>query len=247
MITLYQFQFSHYCEKVRWALDYKSIPFTRENLLPGSHREVSENLAPKSCLPIIVDDGTVVQDSTDIITFLDNKYPRQPLTPQSARQRTEALEWEEYLDDELGVTLRVWFYYHIFPDEERALRFLLEGVSHNAHAGFIARFPDIRARMLQFMNIHAASAQKAEERITAALARLERALTHRAFLVPDGFSRADLTACALLSPAWLPGKSDEEVGAALPEPVVRFRDEHKASRTFEWVSETYRTYRHALQ
>jgi len=25
MIKLYQFQFSHYCEKMRWALDYKGI------------------------------------------------------------------------------------------------------------------------------------------------------------------------------------------------------------------------------
>jgi glutathione S-transferase len=35
MITLYQFQFSHYCEKARWALDYKGLAYAPKNLLPG--------------------------------------------------------------------------------------------------------------------------------------------------------------------------------------------------------------------
>jgi glutathione S-transferase len=41
MITLYQFQFSHFCEKARWALDYKDLPYTCKNLLPGLHTRVA--------------------------------------------------------------------------------------------------------------------------------------------------------------------------------------------------------------
>ena len=33
-IVLYQFPISHYCEKVRWALAYKSISYQKINLLP---------------------------------------------------------------------------------------------------------------------------------------------------------------------------------------------------------------------
>ncbi|VAW80072.1 hypothetical protein MNBD_GAMMA15-1204 [hydrothermal vent metagenome] len=36
-MTLYQFPISHYCEKIRWALDYKGLPYTTINPLPGSH------------------------------------------------------------------------------------------------------------------------------------------------------------------------------------------------------------------
>jgi len=68
MITLYQFQFSHFCEKACWALDYKGLSYIRKNLLPGIHIKVARRLAPKSCLPILVDNETVVQDSTSIIT-----------------------------------------------------------------------------------------------------------------------------------------------------------------------------------
>jgi hypothetical protein len=46
MIELYQFPFSHYCEKVRWALDYKGIAYRTVNLLPGFHFRYLAKLAP---------------------------------------------------------------------------------------------------------------------------------------------------------------------------------------------------------
>ncbi|MGI8738178.1 MAG: glutathione S-transferase family protein, partial [Gammaproteobacteria bacterium] len=127
MVELYQFQFSHYCEKARWALDYKGIPYKPRNLLPGLHVNPTRKLAPDTSLPILVDDGTAVQDSTAIIDFLDRKYPQRPLVPQDPAHAREALAWEEYFDEEVGVTLRLWFYYHALPDRKRALRFMLDG------------------------------------------------------------------------------------------------------------------------
>src|SRR2546429_7995075 len=102
MITLYQFQFSHYCEKARWALDYKGLAYAPKNLLPGLHMKVAQKLAPMSSLPIIVDGESVVQDSTQIISFLDQRYPERALTPQDPKEAKEALEWEEYFDEEIG-------------------------------------------------------------------------------------------------------------------------------------------------
>lgn len=55
MIKLYQFAFSHFCEKARWALDYKSIPYTPVNLLPGLRIKPIRKLAPKTCMPVLVD------------------------------------------------------------------------------------------------------------------------------------------------------------------------------------------------
>jgi glutathione S-transferase len=74
VITLYQFQFSHFSEKARWALEYKGLPYIRRNLLPGLHMRVARQLAPKTCLPILVYNETIVQDSTSIITFLDETF-----------------------------------------------------------------------------------------------------------------------------------------------------------------------------
>jgi glutathione S-transferase len=35
--VLWHLEISHYNEKVRWALDYKSIPHVRKTPLPGLH------------------------------------------------------------------------------------------------------------------------------------------------------------------------------------------------------------------
>jgi len=37
MFQLYDFAFSHYSEKARWALDFKGVPYTSHHLVPGFH------------------------------------------------------------------------------------------------------------------------------------------------------------------------------------------------------------------
>ena len=243
MISLYQFQFSHFCEKARWALDYKGLAHVRKNLLPGLHRRVARKLAPSSGLPILVDNGFVVQDSTSIISFLDEKYPDRPLTPRDAQEAKEALAWEEYLDDEIGVPLRLWFYYHALPDRDCALRFLLDGAPWYGPPLFAVIYPRVRAAMAELMNIHTESARQSEERLATALDKLDDAVKERRFLVGDRFSRADLTACALLRRHCAAGKSSAEIAAAVPAPVSALRDAHKARPFVSWVRETYRRHR----
>jgi glutathione S-transferase len=241
MITLYQFQFSHFCEKARWALDFKALPYKTKNLLPGLHIKVAQKLAAKSCLPIIDYDGTIVQDSTAIISFLDRASPAHPLTPSNSQQAKQAIEWEEYFDEEIGCPLRLWFYYHTLPDRDRALRFLLDGAPWYGRLIFPPIFPKVRIAMTQYMNLQAEPARQSKERFIAAFDKLESALKESQFLVGDCFSRADLTACALLCTYCALGKSDEELSSAFPEQVLALREKHKTSRVFDWVKQIYAT------
>jgi glutathione S-transferase len=243
MITLYQFQFSHFCEKARWALDFKRLPYACKNLVPGPHLNVAKKLAPKTCLPILVHDGTVVQDSTSIITFLDEKHPDRPLTPRDGAMAKEALDWEEYLDEEIGVTLRLWFYHHTLPDRKRARRFLLEGAPWYGRPLMALIYPAVRDAMRKAMNINADSAKRSEARLLAALDRLDGALQERRFLVGDSFSRADLTACALLSPYCASGRSDAELEVAFPPEACELRSRHVTRPFFGWVRDTYKNHR----
>jgi glutathione S-transferase len=48
MFELYDFTFSHYSEKARWALDYKGIPYTPRHLLPGFHLRITRK--PRAAL-----------------------------------------------------------------------------------------------------------------------------------------------------------------------------------------------------
>ena len=243
MIELYQFAFSHFCEKARWALDYKGIRYSQRNLLPGEHKEVARRLAPKSCLPILVDDGTVIQESAAIVSYLDQKYPDHPLTPVNPDEAREAIRWEQFLDREIGLTLRLWFYYHTLPDRGRALRFLLHGAPRYRRRAFILAFPKVRTAMVGAMNIEVSSSRESELRLLAGLSKLDDALQDRSFLVGERFSRADLTACALLAPLCRVGESDVEACSVLPEPLSAMRAQHKSRRYFEWVGETYQKHR----
>ena len=78
---LYQFALSHYCEKARWALDIKGVPYQLINLIPGPHLFTTKKLAKQSSVPILSHQGKIIQDSTNIIDYLDEKFPSKPLNP----------------------------------------------------------------------------------------------------------------------------------------------------------------------
>jgi glutathione S-transferase len=244
MIKLYQFAFSHFCEKARWALDYKSIPYTTINLLPGLHIKTIQKLAPKTCMPVLVDGAKAVRDSPEIISYLDRTHPDPLLTPREPGEVREALEWEKYLDEEIGIALRLWFYYHVLPDRKCAMKFIMTGAPWYGPPLYSVIFPKVREAMMQVMNINAETAQRAEQGVAAALDRLDAALEGRRFLVGEGFSRADLTACALLWPMVLP--SDREAFESFPEAVLALRDQHKGRRYFGWVRNVYGNYRQPM-
>ncbi len=244
MFELYDFTFSHYSEKARWALDFKGIPYTPRHLVPGFHVRTTRKLAPRSSVPILrTDDDAVIQGSAEIINFLDQVFPERSLTPADPKDADAAVEWEKYLDEEIGVTLRLWFYYHTLPDRGRAVRFLCQDAHWLQRLLFKFSFAKIRPVMMDRMNINAASASAAERRFLLAFDRLDAALERGPFLVGNYFSRADLAACALLWPLCRPGEPESEVEALLTPTVCALRKQLQHRRFYRWVLERYREHR----
>ena len=239
MFELYDFTFSHYSEKARWALDFKGVPYASRHLLPGFHMRTTRKLAPRSSVPILKTDDAVIQGSTEIINFLDQTFPDRSLTPQDPQDAKRALEWEKYLDVEIGVTLRLWFYYHTLPDRDRALRFLCADATWLQRSLFALSFTAVRGKMIQFMNINAETASSAAQRFALAFDRLDQALESGPFLVGNRFSRADLSACSLLWPLCRPGESASEVEALLCPTVCALRKQVQHRRFYRWVLDRY--------
>jgi glutathione S-transferase len=236
MIRLYQFPCSHFCAKARWALAYKGIEYLSVNLLPGFHLRTLRGRVPRSSVPVLEHDGVFVQDSPAIITYLDQKFPEPALTPRSLAA-SEALEWERYLDCELGVPLRLWFYHQTLPDRRRTLDFLLQGAPSYGRPLFTLIFPRLRRLMRRHMHIDAARAADAEKRVAVVLDRLEAALRTETFLVGGEFTRADLTASALLSPLWLP--ADEAAARSFAPPVLELRGALQRRPLWNWARSVY--------
>lgn len=240
MKTLYQFAFSHFCEKARWALDYKGQAYRIRNLVPGAHVITTRRLAPKSSVPILVSDGRVIQGSSAIIDYLDTVAPVPVLTPSEPELSREARRWETYLDEEVGVTLRCWFYFHMLPRRDLSMKFMLSNSPWYGRPLLNAGFGRMRRAMMKQMRITSQSASEAERRLGEALMKINKQIERQSFLVGNGFTRADLSACALLAPLCLP---DQEILRMLPGPVLNFRQMHVDLPVFRWMVRTYREYR----
>lgn len=203
-IKLYQFPISHYCEKVRWALDYKRLPFQKINLVPGPHVRKMLSLSEKSQVPVIDDEGTIVQGSAAIIDYLDKKYPERPLTPNDPALAEQALAWEKRLDDVAGVAVRTFLYHHLLPKPSVVVPLLTAKQNVMVKAAVYTVYKKIASTMRSWLNINEKTAQQAMIDMDAVLNDLRQVYVNTRYLVGDEFSRADLAACALFAPMFQP-------------------------------------------
>jgi glutathione S-transferase len=91
------------------------------------------------------------------------------------------------------------------------------------------------------MDINEATAAQSKQHIRKALQRINEALIDKKFLVGDRFSRADLTASALLAPLFMPAKYGLSWPQKLPEPLQSEIDE--MSPHLQWAKDIYAKHR----
>ena len=241
MITLYQFPISHYCEKIRWALDYKQIKYEIKNLIPGLHISKVRRLAPDTSVPILAHDETVIQGSDSIISYLDETFPERSLTPAIGQLKDEALEWEQYVDSEVGIHVRRCCYHILLEHPGIVIPFFTHNGPWYGGLYLLIGFPKLKKTMRKFMNINEESAQRSRERLEIAIERLHGHLQDNAFLVGDQFTRADLSAASLLAPLRKPEKYGLNWPDQLPQ---RFEDLVDGFQPkINWVDEIYDKFR----
>jgi glutathione S-transferase len=241
MLMLYQFPISHYCEKIRWALDYKGLPYTKNNLLPGFHARVVKKIAPKPDVPVIMHDNRVVQNSSDIITYLDKTFPDNPLTPDVPEYQQQARQWESYVDENVGPYIRLYCYYYFLDRPDLLLPLFNQGQPWHKKLAFRLVFPGVRAVMRKFMNINSRTAATSLKKLERAIDKLHSHLEQNPFLAGDKFSRADLAAAALLAPFCMPEKYGLEWPESFPDEMERAIAAFRPR--LNWVDKLYRDYR----
>ena len=240
-LTLYQFAISHYCEKIRWALDFKGLEYRTRTLLPGTHVATMKKLSGDSAVPVLVHDGTVVANSGAIISYLDAHFPDRPLTPADAAERAEAVEWERLVDDEVGVHVRLCCY-HILLEHPSAVVPLLthEGPWYGPMLyKFI--FPKLKARMRALMKINERTFQVSRKRLERAIDKLARRIDAEGYLVGGQFTRADLAAASMLAPLVRPAQYGMDWPDRLPEELELLSAPW--AEQLAWVGEMYSRYR----
>src|SRR5258708_108449 len=88
MITLYQLHWSHYVEKVRWALDYKKVEWCAVDVDPFTKRQM-QHLSCK----LTLDSGREM-------------YAVPTIHDHATGERHEVARWTQWLDSTLGLAAR---------------------------------------------------------------------------------------------------------------------------------------------
>jgi len=88
MLTLYRFPFSTNVERVALALAHKRLEVESVWVDPADRSEVVR-VSGQKLVPVLVDAGHVVADSTAILEYLEERFPERPLYPADPARRTE--------------------------------------------------------------------------------------------------------------------------------------------------------------
>jgi glutathione S-transferase len=110
-LRLLENAFSPFARKVRMVLEHKGLAF---ETVDGLHRESHEALAavnPRREVPVLVDGATVVVNSSHIVAYLEDAYPRPPVLPGDAAARARIRDWERLADtllDPIVVDVSLW-------------------------------------------------------------------------------------------------------------------------------------------
>ena len=100
MRTLYHFHYSPFSRRTRLALAHKKLDVElREARQTPAYREEAAALVPVRTLPVLVDDGRAMADSTAIAHWLDRAYPSAPrLWPDEPAEAAEVLQTTALVD-----------------------------------------------------------------------------------------------------------------------------------------------------
>lgn len=244
-MKLLLFPHSHYCEKARWALDYKGVPFQVVTILPGFHLVTVRRYARSTSVPVILDGDKAVQGSSEIIDYLEEKYPLNGLTPSDPAERNKCLEFENMADGEIGQPLRQILYSGLLAYSD----FICDCFSHSmpGYKRIVLKliYPLLQKKIYQAYVISEENVAIGRRKLDRAMDTLEEVLVQREYLVGDRFSRADLSVASMLSILVMPEEhpfpwKDKEI----PDPQTRiFCDEYAKHPVSEWVRQMYREYR----
>jgi glutathione S-transferase len=225
-LQLYEIFWSHYCEKSRWCLDYKRLPFTRVRVNPLTRRQ-ARALGARGNVPVLRDGDRVVEGSDAIAAYLEATYPEPALLPADPGEKARALAIQKECDDLLGPDARRVGYQVALENAA-----LMEGTLLYSRPpkrwlnGPLLRF--IEPRLRRKFSVHPPEVEESRRRLRAFLDGLQSRLAGRRFLVGERLTLADIAAVSLMDPL---------------EIVPEFVRDHSFAPLFEWKRRLAREHR----
>lgn len=242
-IELLQFPFSHFNEKVRWALYFKGIAHRRINYLPGPHVPQIRRLTGQNAVPVLRIDGNVIFGSARIIDELERRYPTPPLYPPDRAERDEALALQVRFDDELGPATRRLVFDATLGDPAYVADMFSTGHPQWKRAIYRAVSPLTAVVIRSANGVDSERVLSAERTVASTLDFLAERSSATGYLVGDSFSVADLTAAALLGPITDVSHPDMKKPRPMPQRAGELLERYAQHPAVRWAHEIYRRHR----
>jgi glutathione S-transferase len=237
--VLYQFPISHYCEKARWVLDYKELPYRIYNQLPGPHAFVNRLRTGRTTVPILVEDGKAIRGSHAIALHLEAANASKRLLPETPEARARLDELVRYFDYTVGPAVRRYAYGFITARPE-----LFNQMFYGEYQGAWRKIGQlmsapIRMTIAKMYDVKSASARGIPDTLRAAADQIERDLENGSgYLLEGRFTLADVTVASLLGPMIGPPGSPWNVDLPVQE-LQSLRAELSARPVGRYITRIY--------
>jgi glutathione S-transferase len=192
MIELYHNDMSVCAQKVRFALAEKKLTWEGHhlNLRVGDQQKPEYlKLNPNAVVPTLVDNGTVIIESTVINEYLDDAYPEMRLKPADAAGRARMRLWTKQLDEGVHSATSV-------VSSAIAFRYQKLAIGIEALEEFHKKMPDPVKREKSWENITKGVESRffpeAIKRFDKLLSDIEATLADSPWLAGNEFSLADV-------------------------------------------------------
>lgn len=191
-LKLYHGLASTCSKKVRLCLYEKGLPF--ESYLLDlqkfeQHRPEYLALNPKGVVPTLVHNGCPVTESSQIIEYLDKKFPEVPLRPSSPEGRAHIDDWLNFSDTVAYDAVYV-------PTWTILSASAMRGLAESERAALLSRVPTLERRkrweQVTSTGFEQAEIDAAHAKMHECFERCERALEQGPWLAGDNYSLADI-------------------------------------------------------
>lgn len=102
---------SPYVRKVLVCLELKGLRYTIDPIVPFLGGDAFTRLSPLRRVPVLIDGPRVINDSSVICQYLEDRHPEPALYPQDIGDRAQARWLEEYADARLGEVIIARMFY----------------------------------------------------------------------------------------------------------------------------------------
>ena len=253
-IVLHQFRTSNFSEKARWALDFKRLPYQIVNYIPGAHEAAIRTLSGQTTAPVLQTATQVVIGSAAIIEFLDRKRPDPALYPFRVTDRSRALEVQRSWDLQMGPAARLLLFASVAAAMDSAANKLVGDDATDRRRRYRAALAFLGGVTLDDPTLgegvywpvgtdDPAKVRAACDSVSRGLDWLAANINADGQLITPGFTVADLTCAALLTPLIEIPHPALVSPVTPPAPVLALRKEYQQHPAVHWVQMQYKRHR----